>query len=126
MGRKAREKHIRVAEPRVVVASEATPPAPSEWSWREWTIVAFLVAITLAVFGQIVTHAFLNFDDGQFIYENQHVLHGDIAWALTSAEIGWYPLTWLSHMLDVAVWGQRAGMHLLTGLLLHAISTVLL
>jgi tetratricopeptide (TPR) repeat protein len=126
MGRKAREKQIRVAEPRVVAATEAAPPAPGQWSWRDWTIVAFLIAVTFAVFRQLATHSFLNFDDGQFIYENQHVLHGDIGWALTSAEIGWYPLTWLSHMLDVAIWGQRAGMHLLTGLLLHAISAVFL
>ena len=127
MGRKAREKLIRTAvEPHVESAVEAAPPAASEWSWREWTIVVFLAAITIAVFGQIASHAFLNFDDGQFIYENQHVLHGDVGWALTSAQLGWYPLTWLSHMLDVAVWGQRAGMHLLTGLLLHAISAILL
>jgi len=124
MGRKAREKQIRVAEPRVVAADVA--PVANPWNRREWMIVALLIAITAAVFGQLATHAFLNFDDGQFITENQHVLHGDISWALTSAEIGWYPLTWLSHMLDVAVWGQRAGMHLLTGLLLHAISAVLL
>jgi len=127
MGRKAREKQIRVAEPRVVATTiDIAPPPPAPWTWREWTIVTFLIAITLAVFRQIAAHAFLNFDDGQFIYENQHVLHGDVSWALTSAEIGWYPLTWLSHMLDVAVWGQRAGMHLLTGLLLHAASAVLL
>jgi hypothetical protein len=125
MGRKAREKQIRVAEPRVV-AAEGAPVVANPWNWRDWTIVAFLITITAVVFGQLATHAFLNFDDGQFITENQHVLHGDVSWALTSAEIGWYPLTWLSHMLDVAIWGQRAGMHLLTSLLLHAISAVLL
>src|ERR1700686_4630893 len=123
MGRKAREKQIRTAaEPRVATAS----PVPGGWSWREWTIVAFLAAITIAVFRQLTPHAFLNFDDGQFIYENQHVLHGDIGWALTSSELGWYPLTWLSHMLDAAVWGQRAGMHLLPGLLRHVVSAILL
>jgi tetratricopeptide (TPR) repeat protein len=127
MGRKAREKQMRVAaEPHPVTASEAAPLLPSAWSWREWTIVSLLVAVTLAVFGQITTHAFLNFDDGQFVYENRRVLLHDVGWALTSTEIGWYPLTWLSHMLDVVLWGQRAGMHLLTGLLLHAASAVLL
>jgi protein O-mannosyl-transferase len=127
MGRKAREKHSRIAaEPLVATVSDAAPRPPDEWDKREWTIVALLVAVTFAVFGQVVSHAFLNFDDGQFITENRHVLNGDVMWALTSAEIGWYPLTWLSHMLDVAVWGLRAGMHLLTGVFLHAISAVLL
>jgi hypothetical protein len=85
-----------------------------------------LIALTFIVFGQVTSHAFINFDDGQFVYENQHVLNRDVSWALTSAEIGWYPLTWLSHMLDVTIWGQRAGMHLLTNVFLHAISTLLL
>ncbi|MEA2338233.1 MAG: protein O-mannosyl-transferase [Thermoanaerobaculia bacterium] len=125
MGRKAREKQIRSAGPRSEAAAEAAMPAP-RWGGREWTIVALLLVLTIAVFGQVASHSFINFDDGQFIYENAHVLNGDVTWALTSAEIGWYPLTWLSHMLDVAIWGQRAGMHLLTGVFLHALSTVLL
>jgi tetratricopeptide (TPR) repeat protein len=126
MGRKAREKQIRAGvEPPVGTAVDIVPP-PAAWRKREWTIVAFLVVITFAVFGQVVSHSFLNFDDGQFIYENTHVLTGDVSWAFQSAEIGWYPLTWLSHMLDVTLWGQRAGMHLLTGVLLHAFSAVFL
>lgn len=125
MGRKAREKQFRVAEPRVAAQREAVPDAPV-WTLRDWSMGVLLAAMTLVVFGQVVSHAFLNFDDGQFLYENQHVLHGDIVWALTSAEVGWYPLTWLSHMLDVAMFGQRAGMHLLIGVLLHAASAILL
>jgi hypothetical protein len=121
MGRKARLKQTRAIDPRPVLAIEHL-----DWSKRDWTIIALLFAITFAVFGQVASHSFLNFDDGQFISENPHVLNGDIAWALTSAEIGWYPLTWLSHMLDVRLWGMRAGMHLLTGVFLHAISTILL
>jgi protein O-mannosyl-transferase len=126
MGRKARQKQIRIAEPVTVAAPEPAPVIPNDWSERDWTIVALLAALTLVVFGQVASHSFLNFDDGQFIYENPHVLSGDVIWALTSAQIGWYPLTWLTHMLDVAVWGQRAGMHLLTGVFLHALSTILL
>jgi tetratricopeptide (TPR) repeat protein len=96
------------------------------WQARDWMIAALLIAITFIVFAPVTTHAFLNFDDGRFVYENQHVLNRDVAWALTSAEIGWHPLTWLSHMLDVTMWGQRAGMHLLTSVFLHVISTLLL
>ena len=126
MGRKARQKQIRMAQPPAAAASEHAPPISHHWGRREWTIVALLAAITIAVFAPVASHSFLNFDDGQFIYENPHVLKGDITWALTSADIGWYPLTWLSHMLDIALWGQRAGMHLLTGVLLHAASAILL
>jgi tetratricopeptide (TPR) repeat protein len=126
MGRKARQKQIRTTAAPVVAAVSETTPAPIDRGAREWMIVALLIALTFVVFAQVTTHSFLNFDDGQFITENQHVLHRDIAWALTSAEISWFPLTWLSHMLDVTLWGTRAGMHLLTGVFLHAIATLLL
>jgi len=126
MGRKARQKLTRNAPEPAIIAAPDAPPPPAAWSAREWTIAALLLALTFIVFGQVASHAFLNFDDGQFVYENQHVLNRDVSWALTSAEIGWYPLTWLSHMLDVTIWGQRAGMHLLTSVVLHAISTLLL
>ncbi|HEV7571430.1 MAG TPA: hypothetical protein VGQ21_08005 [Thermoanaerobaculia bacterium] len=125
MGRKARQKQTRTAAVPVVAAAPDAPP-PARWGAREWTIAALLIAITFIVFGQVTTHSFLNFDDGQFLTENQHVLNRDISWALTSADISWLPLTWLSHMLDVTIWGQRAGMHLLTSVFLHAISTLLL
>jgi protein O-mannosyl-transferase len=126
MGRKARQKLSRTASAPVVVAASEAPPPPAPLGARDWTIAALLIALTFVVFGQVATHAFINFDDGQFVYENQHVLNRDVAWALTSAENGWYPLTWLSHMLDVTMWGQRAGMHLLTSIFLHALSTLLL
>jgi tetratricopeptide (TPR) repeat protein len=125
MGRKARQKLTRTASAPVVAAVPDAPP-PARWAAREWTIAVLLIALTFIVFGQVTSHAFINFDDGQFVYENQHVLNRDVSWALTSAEIGWYPLTWLSHMLDVTIWGQRAGMHLLTSVFLHAVSTLLL
>ncbi len=123
MGRKARLKQTREAD----APATATASAPaSDWTSRDWTIVAVLAVLTLVIFAPVTSHAFLNLDDGQFIYENAHVLNGDIGWALTSATTGWYPLTWLSHMLDVKLWGMNAGMHLLTGVLLHVISTILL
>ena len=124
MGRKARLKQTRADDPPSLSTSSDTILA-SRWSRDGW-IVAILIVITFAVFAPVTSHAFLNFDDGQFIYENAHVLNADLGWALTSAAIGWYPLTWLSHMLDVKLWGMNAGMHLLTGVLLHVISVLLL
>jgi tetratricopeptide (TPR) repeat protein len=125
MGKKSRGKLARATARPEAIANTTLP-----WTAREWQIVALLAALTFAVFGQLASHEFLNFDDGQFIIENGHVLAGlsgdSIAWALSSAQIGWYPLTWLSHMLDVALWNQRAGMHLLTNAALHAASTALL
>lgn len=96
----------------------------------DWIIVAAIVALTFAVFGQVASHQFTNYDDGQFVYENPQVSQGltgaSISWALTSAEIGYYPLTWLSHELDVTLWGLKPGPHLLTNVAIHAITACLL
>jgi tetratricopeptide (TPR) repeat protein len=93
-------------------------------------VIATLIVVTLIVFAQVRTHQFLNYDDGQFIYENPHVSGGltvaSIGWAITSPSIGWYPMTWMSHMLDVDLWKMNAGMHLMTNLALHIISACLL
>src|SRR5438132_7979128 len=89
-----------------------------------------LIVLTLAVYAQVTSHSFLNYDDGQFIYENAHVVHGltwdSIGWALSSTSIGWYPITWMSHMLDVDLWQMQAGMHVLTNVFLHVASACIL
>lgn len=125
MGRKSRDKRNRPA----ASAAEAASSAP-RWGQRQWILCAALITLVFAVFGQVRSHSFLNYDDAQFVFQNDQVLQGlslaSIRWALTSTSLGWYPLTWLSHMLDVQLWGLRSGMHLLTNVTLHATTTCLL
>ena len=94
------------------------------------TIAIVLSILTLAVFAQVVTHQFINYDDGLFVFQNDHVKQGltagSVRWAWTSAEIGYYPLTWMSHMTDVSIFGMNAGGHLAMALLLHVASICLL
>jgi tetratricopeptide (TPR) repeat protein len=96
---------------------------------RVW-IAALLLVLVAAVFGQVANHQFINLDDDQFIRENAVVRTGlnppSFTWALSSSEFGWYPLTWISHEIDVQLWGLEPRGHLLTQLLLHALSTLLL
>src|SRR5262249_21083140 len=48
-------------------------------------------------------------------------------WAFTTGYAGnWHPLTWLSHMLDVQLFGLDAGAHHVASLALHVSSTLLL
>ncbi len=80
-----------------------------------------------AAYGQLHDFQFVNFDDPDYVVENPHVRAGDVAWAFTSTEhANWFPLTWLSHMLDVELYGLRAGPHHLTSIAIHALSTLLL
>jgi protein O-mannosyl-transferase len=90
-----------------------------------------LVAVTWTVFGQTLTHDFVNFDDHVYVYENPLVIRGfsteGIIGAFTHTHArNWHPLTTLSHMLDCQLYGLNAGGHHLTNVILHTISVLLL
>src|SRR5262249_4599002 len=88
-----------------------------------------LAALAIAAFSRTLTYDFLLYDDNYFVYANQHVRQGltwsSFKWALTSTWGFWHPLTRLSHVVDWAIWGPRAGGHHLTNVVLHAFNTVL-
>jgi protein O-mannosyl-transferase len=85
----------------------------------------------LAVYSQVLHFDFVNFDDPDYIANNSHVPQGitadGIEWALTSTEAAnWFPVTRLSHMLDVQLFGLSPGWHHLTNVLFHTFATLLL
>ncbi len=99
--------------------------------YKATAVCVFLLLAVALVFGQTVRHEFVNYDDGPYVYENPQVAGGltarGIAWALTASHGGnWHPLTGLSHMLDVQLYGLNAGGHHLTNVLLHAAAAILL
>src|SRR5919197_2900454 len=90
-----------------------------------------LVAVTWAVFGQTLTHDFVNFDDHVYVYENPLVIKGLSAEGIIGAFAhtharNWHPLTTLSHMLDCQLYGLSGGGHHFTNVSLHTISVLLL
>jgi len=92
---------------------------------------AVLFLTVLGIFLPAVTHGFITYDDPVYVTENAHVRAGltseGIRWAFRSTDASnWHPLTWLSHMADVQVFGLRPWGHHLTSVLLHAANTVLL
>lgn len=88
-----------------------------------------IVLLTLAVFSPALWHDFINYDDDVFVYANPNIQSGltldAIRWAFTYA-YDWIPLTWISHMLDVQLFGMNPAGHHLVNVLLHAASSVLL
>jgi tetratricopeptide (TPR) repeat protein len=98
---------------------------------KEIIICAILVGAILAVFGQVVTHDFVNLDDYSYVVQNYNVRPGltleGFIWAFkTGFHRHWHPLTWLSHMADCELFGLNPGGHHLVNLLLHAANTLLL
>ena len=90
-----------------------------------------LIAITWAVFGQTAGHRFVNFDDGVYVSENEHVRAGlnwhNVGWAFTHVHShNWHPITTMSHMLDCQIFGLKPGAHHLVNVVLHSANVVLL
>ena len=95
-----------------------------------WIYILLLLAI-LAMYGQVWSHNFVTFDDPVYVTQNPHVLSGltwdGLVWAFTSFYgANWFPLTWLSHMLDCQLFGLNSGWHHLTNVWIHTLSTLAL
>jgi protein O-mannosyl-transferase len=122
----ARDKGRRAASPNA--------PASIPHRVRPALIAALCAALavaTLAAYWGVRSNGFVLYDDNICISDNAHVKQGltgaSAAWALTATEAAnWHPLTWLSHMTDVQLFGLDAGGHHLTSLLIHVLNAVLL
>ncbi|HEX6177562.1 MAG TPA: tetratricopeptide repeat protein, partial [Thermoanaerobaculia bacterium] len=69
------------------------------------------------------------YDDPIYITDNEVVKRGltvdGLAWAFTSFDFNWHPVTWITHMIDVSLFGLNAGAHLVVNAIIHAINAVL-
>jgi tetratricopeptide (TPR) repeat protein len=96
---------------------------------RAKLVPILLAVLTLAVYWPVRDHEFLNFDDGVFVTENAHVQAGltwnGIVWAFTKASYS-CPLAYVSHMVDVELFGLEAGGHHAMNVLFHLVNTLLL
>ncbi len=99
----------------------------------EMVLAAMVILGILVVYAQARHHEFVVYDDRIYITENPYVADGltphSFRWAFSFAEKDktyWHPLTWLSHMLDVQIFGMHAGRHVMVNVLLHAMNALLL
>ncbi|HYW47250.1 MAG TPA: tetratricopeptide repeat protein [Bryobacteraceae bacterium] len=98
---------------------------------RNLLLFAALFAATWLVYAQTAQFDFVNYDDPDYVTNNPHVRNGitfdGVRWAFTSTEAAnWFPLTRLSHMLDVQLFGLQGGWHHLVNALIHACAVLLL
>ena len=94
-------------------------------------VVLLLVGVVLIAYGAVWQFEFLNIDDDLYVTHNPHIQRGlsldSVLWSMTAMEeANWHPLTWLSHMLDVQLFGLNPAGHHLTNLLLHMANVLLL
>lgn len=85
---------------------------------------------TLLIFARGIGNDFVNYDDPDYVTENAHVRAGltweTVKWAMTSNEASnWHPLTWMSHALDVSLFGMNPHGHHATSVAWHAVNAAL-
>jgi len=94
-------------------------------------VCIFLTAATFIAFWQVNHCDFIHYDDDGYVVKNSYIQDGitveGIRWAFTTDYLAnWHPLTWVSHMLDVQLFGLEPRGHHLTNLLFHIANTLLL
>lgn len=104
---------------------------------RDWHIGLLLVVVTVVVYGQVRTFEFVGLDDPYYVTDNPHIRSGltweSLRWAFVAdltynspyADY-WQPVTFLSRLLDVELFGFHPAGHHLMNLLFHALNVVLL
>ncbi|MEW6260221.1 MAG: tetratricopeptide repeat protein [Thermodesulfobacteriota bacterium] len=90
-----------------------------------------LIVLIVAVYGRVYRLDFVHYDDTEYVWRNAIVLKGlsleGIRWALVTGHASnWHPLTWISHMVDVSLFGAHPSGHHLMNVLFHALNSVLL
>ena len=99
---------------------------------ENFKIALLLVVTTLLVFARVGGYELTLYDDNLYVTENPMVLEGlswrgvAAAFSTTEASSYWHPLTWLSLMLDIQLFGLRPGALHLVNVLLHAFNAALL
>ncbi|MGD0666044.1 MAG: tetratricopeptide repeat protein [Bryobacteraceae bacterium] len=113
------------------LADKTQKPAAKPHPRTDLWICLLLLAAIFGVYARSLQFAFVNYDDPDYVTNNPHVRQGitmdGVLWAFTSTEAAnWFPVTRLSHMLDVQLFGMDADWHHLVSVLLHAAASVLL
>ena len=99
---------------------------------RYEVFICFLIVVaTSAVYWRVGEFEFIEYDDPEYILNNPHMRDGltleSIAWSFKATHaVNWHPITWLSHLLDVELYGMAPGMHHRINQLFHILNIILL
>ena len=90
-----------------------------------------IVVLVVAIYAPVHSYQFTTLDDPQYVSANPVVAQGltraGLAWAFAfTGSFYWHPLTWLSHMTDVQLFGMDPGAHHLVNVVIHAANSALL
>jgi len=115
-----------------VTAAELTPDdsMPSLPQLVRAVVPLGLLVLVAVVYEEVRTFGLVNFDDPSYLSSNDVVQAGftwaGVAWAFTTFHTGnWHPVTWLSFMADIDLFGRSPGGHHVVNVALHLANTLL-
>jgi len=118
-----------------LLSAKSTELLPPRTRFR--LVLLFLTLLTVAAFWPVRNFDFVNYDDDRYIYQNPHLLEGfsakGLQWAFTADLMHdspnvdyWQPMTLLSRMLDVQLFGLDPPGHHRMNLIFHVLNVLLL
>ena len=92
--------------------------------------VALLLLGLALIYGRTGGFDYVDYDDVDYVVRNHAVRAGltldGVRWAFTAFyQSNWHPLTWISHMIDVSLFGLAPGPAHLENVALHGINSLL-
>jgi len=94
-------------------------------------VVVTLLVLVAFIYWPVLGHSFVNIDDPGYLTRNPRVADGfspgDLRWVFTEPHLAnWHPVTTISHLLDVQLFGLNARWHLVENVFFHALCAALL
>ena len=98
---------------------------------ENFILCSAIIILIIGIFWPVFSFDYVLYDDGGYVYNNQNVLRGltleNVKWAFTTFDrSNWHPLTWLSYLLDVELFGMNPGAQHAVNLFFHVLNSVLL
>ena len=98
---------------------------------ENFILCSAIIILIIGIFWPVFSFDYVLYDDGGYVYNNQNVLRGltleNVKWAFTTFDrSNWHPLTWLSYLLDVELFGMNPGAQHGINLFFHILNSVLL
>jgi tetratricopeptide (TPR) repeat protein len=106
-----------------------TPSAIGGIGAHAFSVVLLLLALVL-IYGRSGGFDYVDYDDMDYVARNEAVRAGltldGMRWAFTAFHLSnWHPLTWISHMIDVSLFGLAPGPAHLVNVAFHGVNSLL-
>ena len=102
-------------------------------SWQRIVLcIAVIAVLTALPYAQVWHHEYVYLDDYEYIVHNNYINRGltmdGLLWAMNFHQSDgsyWRPITWMSHMLDFALFGRNSSAHHMVNVIFHALNAIL-